>query len=179
MVENLNETLKTIFSRKSCRKFTSEPVSKEDIDILLRAAMAGPSAKNVQPWRFIVVDNREFLDTMAEGLPYAKMLKTSPLAIVVCGDLTPMTPAKQYNDLWDQDCSIAAENLLLAAESLGLGAVWTAVYPYKERIEVVSPLLGIPEGVLPLCVIPIGHPENPDAPAKDKYKPENIHYNKW
>jgi len=175
----MNQTLETILKRRSCRHFTAEAVSKEDINLLLRAAMAGPTAKNVQPWRFVVVDDRTLLDSMAEGLPFAKMLKGAPVAIVVCGDLTPFNPEKTVNDMWNQDCSIAAENILIAAQSLGLGAVWTAVYPYPERMNVVSPLLGIPEGVLPLCVIPIGHPENPDAPARDKYKPENIHYNKW
>jgi len=175
----MNPTLETIFTRRSCRKFTSEKVKQEDIDIILRAAMAGPSAKNVQPWRFVVIDDRAILDDLAGKLPYAKMLSGAPLAIAVCGDLTPFNEGTKINDMWDQDCSIAAENILLAAHSLGLGAVWTAVYPYPDRQAAVIPALSLPENVLPLCVIPIGYPENPDAPARDKYKPENIHYNKW
>lgn len=177
MVEN--EFIKVMLRRRSCRKFTDQPVEKEKIDTLLHAAMAGPSAKDVRPWRFVVVDDRQILDHLADGLPYAKMLRTSPIAFVVCGDTTPFTEGKAINDLWDQDCSIAAENIVLAAESLGLGAVWTAVYPYPERQNVVIPDLGLPENVLPLCVIPIGYPENPGAEPKQKFNPENIHYNKW
>jgi nitroreductase len=168
--------LENIHNRKSVRQFTSEPVSDEHIETMLRAVMAAPTAVNYQPWRFVVITEREHLDTMAEILPYAKMLKQSPLAIVVCGETTWFDGNE--NPYWQQDCSAATQNLLLAAEALGLGAVWTGVYPDVERAGSVSNFLGLPETVQPLCVIPIGHHDGTTQP-KDKWKPENIHHGKW
>ena len=168
--------LENIHSRKSVRQYTSEPVSQEDIETLLRAAMAAPTAVNFQPWRFVVINERENLDALSEKLPYAKMLQSAPLAIVVCGETLWM--GGNENPFWAQDCSAATQNILLAAEALGLGAVWTAAYPDEMRCEAISSALGLPSTVKPLCVIPIGHPAGDDQP-KDKWKPENIHYGKW
>lgn len=165
-----------IFNRKSVRSFTSEPVSDEHIEAMLKAAMAAPTAVNYQPWRFVVVTERAELDAMTEFLPYARMLKQAPLAVVVCGKTTWFEGKE--NPFWQQDCSAATQNLLLAAEALGLGAVWTGVYPDAERASQVSNFLGLPETVQPLCVIPIGHHDGTTQP-KDKWKPENIHYGKW
>ena len=173
---NADAVLENIHSRKSVRQYTEEPVSAEQIETLLRAAMAAPTAVNFQPWRFVVVSEREELDAMAEALPYAKMLKQAPLAIIVCGETTWFEGRE--NPFWQQDCSAATQNLLLAAEAIGLGAVWTAVYPDPERTQKVSEFLNLPSTVKPLCTIPIGHPAGENKP-KDKWKPENIHYGKW
>lgn len=168
--------LENIHSRKSVRQYTSEPVSEEHVETMLRAAMAAPSAVNFQPWRFVVVTERAELDAMAEILPYAKMLKQSPLAIVVCGETVWM--GGNENPYWQQDCAAATQNLLLAAEALGLGAVWTGVYPNAELYTRLHDFLGLPSTVQPFCAIPIGHPAGDEQP-KDKWKPENIHYGKW
>ena len=164
--------LENIHNRKSVRQYTAEPVSEDHIQTMLKAAMAAPSAVNYQPWRFVVVTEREQLDAMAEVLPFARMLKQAPLAIIVCGE-TLWFEGKE-NIFWQQDCSAATQNLLLAAEALGLGAVWTGVYPDPQRSAELSAFLGLPETVQPLCAIPIGHPAGDDKP-KDKWKPENIH----
>ena len=168
--------LENIHNRKSVRQFTSEPVSDEHVEIMLKAAMAAPTAVNFQPWRFVVVNEREQLDAMAEVLPFAKMLKQAPLAIIVCGETTWFEGNE--NPFWQQDCSAATQNLLLAAEALGLGAVWTGVYPDLQRAGELSAFLGLPSTVQPLCAIPIGHHDGTTQP-KDKWKPENIHYGKW
>lgn len=167
-----NETLEVIHSRKSVRHFTGQAVSKEQIETLLRAGMAAPTAVNRQPWVFYVVAQREVLDTLAEQLPYAKMLRQAQAAIVVCGD---MEKAGNLQDkgYWVQDCAAATQNILLAAESIGLGAVWTASYPYDDRTKVVIKALKLPENHIPLNVIPIGYPTGEDLP-KNKWKPENI-----
>ena len=120
---NADAVLENIHSRKSVRQYTSEPVSEEAVEKMLRAGMAAPTAVNFQPWRFVVVTERERLDAMAEVLPYAKMLKQAPLAIVVCGETVWM--GGNENPYWQQDCAAATQNILLAAEALGLGAVWT------------------------------------------------------
>lgn len=165
------DALETIFSRKSVRKFLPQPVEKEKLELLLKAGMAAPSGKDVRPWKLIVVDDRAALDGMAEALPYAKMLKDATMAIAVCGDTTKSA-------YWYVDCSAMAQNILLAAEALGLGAVWTAAYPYQDRMDVVRKYIGLPENVETLCVIPIGYPAKPYTP-RDKWDETKVHYNKW
>lgn len=166
-----------IMARKSVRSYANKPVEPTKVDTLLRAAMAAPTAVNKQPWAFVVIDDATVLDTLATHLPYAKMTGEAPLAIVVCGDLSK-TLRGDDDEYWPLDCSAATQNLLLAAEAMGLGAVWTAVYPEEDRMEAVSKVLRLPEYILPFNVIPIGYPAHPERP-KDKYKEDNIHYNKW
>lgn len=164
--------MQNILQRKSVRSYQKDrPVEKEKVENLLRAGMAAPSGKDRRPWEFIVVDERDLLDSLAAHLPYAKMLTSAPMAIVVCADETK-------SDYWYLDCSAVTENILLAAEAQGLGAVWTATYPYKERMEVVTRFLMTPSQVKSLCVIPVGYPEGVHSP-KDKWDESRVHYNKW
>jgi len=167
-----NETLEVIHNRKSVRHFTDQAVSKEQIETLLKAGMAAPTAANRQSWKFYVVTNAKTLNLLAEQLPYAKMLSQVQAAIVVCGDMEKAGNLKEQG-YWAQDCAAASQNILLAAESLGLGAVWTAAYPYEDRIKAVSQTLDLPENHVPLNVIPVGYPTGEDLP-KDKWKPENV-----
>lgn len=168
----MNKTLEVIHNRKSVRHFTNQAITKEQIETLLRAGMAAPTAVNRQPWAFYVITQRETLDILSEKLPYAKMLSQAQAAIVVCGD---MEKAGNLKDLayWVQDCSAATQNILLAAESMGLGAVWTAAYPYDDRAKAVIEELNLPETHIPLNVIPIGYPTGEDLP-KNKWNVDNI-----
>ena len=138
---------------------------------MLRAGMAAPSGKDTRPWEFVLVTERASLDSMAATLPYAKMLAQARYAIVVCGD-------SARSSYWYLDCSAAAQNILLAAEAQGLGAVWTAAYPYEDRMEVVRKYTALPENVLPLCVIPFGYPSTEQQP-KQKFDENKIHYNRY
>lgn len=165
------DAMETIFARKSVRKYLPKPVEKEKVELLLKAGMAAPSGKDVRPWEFIVITDRATLDAMAAALPYAKMLKEAPMAIVVCGDTTK-------SSYWYLDCSAATQNILLAAEALGLGAVWTATYPYPERMDVVKEHTNLPDQVNSLCVIPVGYPAMPHSP-KDKWDATRVHEGKW
>lgn len=170
------DTLTVIHSRKSVRNFTGQAVGKQDLDTILRAGMAAPTAVGRQPWAFVVVTDRKILDTLKDGLPYAKMLNKAGAAIIVCA-----MPEKAYEKKVEFaviDSACAGENILLAAEAIGLGAVWTAAYPYRDRMDVVRKALYIPDDVIPLNVIPVGHPIGVDKP-KNKYNPENIHWEKW
>jgi nitroreductase len=171
-----NETLNTIYSRRSIRIFTGESVTRETLIRILRAAMAAPSAVNMQPWAFVAVTKRKTLDELCDKLPYAKMLDKAGAAIVVCG--IPDKDEVFSRDYWIMDCSAASENILLACHALGLGAVWTAVYVDKERIASVRRILHIPENIIPLNVIPIGVPKEKGR-ALDKFKEENIHWEQW
>ncbi len=166
--------LDNIHARKSVRSYTDEPVTPEQVETLLRAAMAAPSGKNVQPWRFVVVTQLETKKKLAIG--FNKMIAKAPVVIVVCGKTTNMLGGTNNN--WTADCAAATENLLLAAETLGLGAVWTACYPYDDRMLPTIEALGLPDNVKPYCIVPVGHPAGDNKP-KDKWNPDNIHYEKW
>ena len=172
-----NETINTIMTRVSVRQFTTEKPSEEQITVLLRAAMAAPSAINKQPWDFLVVDDPAILQKIGEQFPNSRVQNNAQVAIVPCGNLSKAIEG-EAQDFWIQDVSAAVENLLLAAHSMGLGAVWTGLIPIKERANQAAELLGLPEQIVPLCIIPVGYPAEQPA-VKDKYKEENIHYNKW
>ncbi|MDR1414895.1 MAG: nitroreductase family protein [Odoribacteraceae bacterium] len=163
--------LEVIAARRSVRKYLEKPVENEKVLAMLRAGMAAPSGKDLRPWEFVMVTESVVLQAMAAGLPYAKMLAGAPLAIVVCGD----TARSAY---WYLDCSAAAQNVLLAAEAQGLGAVWTAAYPYDDRVAVVREALHLPENVVPLCVIPVGYPATNAAP-KDKFNFAKVHHERY
>ena len=164
--------LSAIYNRKSVRSFIKDrPVSDEDVQSLIKAGMSAPSGKDTRPWEFVIINDRAILDKMAEELPTAKMLSQAPMAIVVCGD----TIRSSY---WYLDCSAATENILLAAEAMELGGVWTAAYPYRDRMATVIKNTNMPAQVLPLAVIPIGYPMGNHS-VKDKYDEKKIHMNKW
>lgn len=163
-----------IFKRRSIRKYLDKPVAKEDIDDLLRAAMAAPSAGNEQPWEFIVVDDKNVLKRIADVHPYAKMLYEAPVAIVVCGDLNK----EKYKGFWVQDCSAATQNILLEATDKGLGTVGIGVYPDDTRVKDISNIFGIPSNVIPLSIVAVGYPAQ-EMQEVDRFDPQKIHYNKW
>lgn len=168
--------IENIMTRTSIRQFTDQPVSKDTLDLIVKAGMAAPSAMNAQPWAFVVITDKEVLDSLNVIKPWFN-LKTATAAIVVCGNLekTQEGPLQEY---WVQDCSAATENILLAAHAYGLGAVWCGVYPNQEIVPGVSRVLQLPENIIPLNVVTMGYPaENPEP--KDKFKTENIHYQKW
>ena len=175
--ENSEKVMENILNRKSVRKYTKEEVKKEQLEMLVRAGMAAPSARNSQPWLFFVIDDRAILDNLAKQLPNAKMLLNAKAAIVVCGNLQKALEG-DGREFWVQDCSAETQNILLAAESMGLGAVWTGAYPRKETVNIIKVELGLPEHIVPLNVIPIGWQTGEEKP-KQKYTEENIRWNKW
>ncbi len=166
-----------IFNRKSVRKFTDKVVERKDLELILKAGMAAPTAVDRRPWAFVAVTDRAVLNALADKLPYAKMLYQATAAIVVLGDLDKTLPG-EGQAYWIQDCSAVTQNILLAVEALGLGAVWTATYPGKDREAAVREVLGLPLNVIPLNVIPIGYPDG-DPKPKDKWDPTIIHWEKW
>ena len=180
--------LEVIKARTSIRSFTGEKLTEEQINTLLDAAMAAPTDRNLQPWRFIVLTDEEAKLSLYSREHHQKMVSTAGAVIVVCGetmrDATPpkdnpdAQPEKVYNDFWFEDCCAATENLLLAATALDLGAVWLSCYPSERIVNRIKGVLNIPETVIPLAIVPIGYPADRPEP-KNKWNPENIHYNKW
>lgn len=175
-VDKGQAAIENIMTRTSIRQFKAQPVEQEKIDIMLKAAMAAPSAVNLQPWHFIVIDDTTCIKQLSGRQP-----TNAPLLIAVCGDTdkTTMPDGKsKLPDFWVEDVSAATQNLLLAAHALGLGAVWTGVYPVMERTAEVANVLNCPANIIPMAVVRIGYPDESPEP-KNKFKEENISYNKF
>lgn len=170
-----DNAIETIMTRTSIRSFTDRAVSADTVEMLLRAGMAAPTAVNLQPWHFVVVNDRAKIDELGGNGRQSQMWHESPLVIVVCGNMEKAMEGVGQA-FWVQDCSAATENILLAAHALGLGAVWTGCYPIEERVANISQVLGLPEHIVPLCAIVMGYPNESSQP-KDKWKPENVSYN--
>jgi len=164
-----------LYSRRSIRNYSTEPVSDLALQEILEAAMSAPSAGNQQPWHFVMIDDRKLLDQVPDIHPHALMCREAPVAVLVCGDPT----LEKHQGYWVQDCAAATENLLLSIHALGLGGVWVGVYPREERITRLRKLLNIPEHVFPFALVPIGHPAEQKPARPDRYNKARIHKNTW
>lgn len=176
-----------ILNRKSVRSYTGDTIPAEVMENLLRAAMAAPSGRNIQPWSFVVLNDTSRYDEIFGENFNMGMYKQSAAVVVVCADTTVVRPPRdnpdapavqQPNGIWRDDMGAVTENLLLAVEAHGLGACWTACYPYADRMEPVKKALGLPATVVPYSVVPIGYPAGDEQP-KDKWDASRIHYNNW
>jgi len=162
--------LKEIFDRRSVRSYTDEPVTKEQITELLRAAMNAPSAVNRQEWRFVVLTRRADIDKVQELIPFNKMMLEAPVAIIVSADQkAAVTEGHSY-----LDCGAAIENLLLEAVHQGLGACWCGLAPVEKNVVDFRATYGIPADQIPMGVIAVGHPAKPVEPRVDQYKEEYV-----
>lgn len=168
------EFVDVVKTRRSIRSYTDQPVAKELLDAIIRAAMNAPSAGNQQPWHFIILQERAKLDAIPEFHPYAKMVHQAQVAILICGD----PDGGKWPAYWPQDCSAATQNLLLAARDLGLGTVWAGVYPDEGRMAGFRKLLGIPARIFPFSLIPVGWPEG-DFQEMARFNPQLVHFDAW
>ncbi len=175
MTPTLNPTLEAIFRRRSIRRFTNQPVDDATLKMLLQAGMAAPSAVNSQPWEFVVVTDLDMLALLRSKLPFAR--QNAPAAIVVLG-----SPERAHNTagrlFWEQDCSAAMENMLIAAVGLGLGAVWVGIHPIAPFVRAVRRSLDIPEEVTPLGMMHVGHPAE-EKPARTQYDDYKVYWQRY
>ncbi len=175
MTQPTNSTLEMIFRRRSIRKFTDRPVDEETLTLLLQAGMAAPSAMNSQPWEFVVVTDPQALARMRSKLPFAH--HNAPAGIVVLG-----SPERAHNTagrlFWEQDCSAAMENMLVAAAGLGLGAVWIGLHPIAPFVSAVRKVLDIPKEVTPLGMIHVGYPAE-EKPARTQYDADKVYWQRY
>ena len=171
------KALECIMSRTSVREYSSEEISDSVINTILKAGMAAPTAMNKQPWAFVVVSDKELKKTFAEKMPFGKMAGEASRLIVVCGDMKKAIEGEGRLN-WVLDCSAATENILLAANALGVGSVWCGVWPSAERALAIRSLLSMPEHLDPLCVVCLGYPKGKPVP-KDKWNTANIFYNRF
>ncbi|MGA2031119.1 MAG: nitroreductase family protein [Thermoguttaceae bacterium] len=168
------DTLESIRTRRSIRKYLDKPVPEELMQNLLVAAMQAPSARNQQPWQFVVINDRAILAEIPRFMPNAAMAAKAPLAILVCGDLD----LEKSEGYWVVDCAAAAENMLLAAHALGLGAVWCGVYPREHRMEGLRQLVGLPPNVMAHSLVVVGYPAE-QVPPQARHRPERVRRNHW
>ena len=169
------ELYEGLISRRSIRNYTGGQIDEEVIRSIIRAGMYAPSARNRRPWHFVVIDDRSVLKRIMEVHPYSSMLATASHAIVVCGD-KELENGPGYYKL---DCAAASENILLAAHSKGLGAVWLGVEPREERIKAVSNILGLPAHIVPVSIISIGIPAKGTSSFPERFEENKIRKNKW
>jgi nitroreductase len=171
----MTDVLNTILSRRSIRKYTQQAVSEEQLNQLLKAGMAAPSAMNGRPWEFIVVTEADPLAALRKCTRFSNYIV--PAAIILCG--SPFLGLKLVSEkYWIQDCSAAAENILIAATGMGLGSVWIGVYPNAGNMKNVSAALNIPEKVTPLCMIYVGYPAEEKKP-RTQYDEKRVHWQKY
>ena len=166
--------MKSIYSRRSIRHFRSDPVPVDKILEIIKAGMNAPSAGNEQPWRFMVVNQRELLHEITLIHPHANMLNEAPAAIIVCAD----QGAFKYEEYWIQDCAAATQNMLLVIDEIGMGGVWLGVYPREGRIKSLRKLFKLPESIIPFAIIALGFPES-QKPPNNRFVKEWIHWNYW
>lgn len=167
--------MKEIFNRRSIRKYEDRPIEKEKIEKLLRAAMQAPSAANQQPWEFIVVQDKELLKKLSEASPYSKMVASSGVTFVLLSRKEGLI----FADCSPQDMGAAAENLLLEAVELGLGAVWLGIKPVEERMDYVKNMFNLPENIEAFALIPVGYPDGQKNQFVDRFDETRVHYEGW
>ena len=168
------ETMKSILTRRSIRKYTDEKISEDQINKILKAAMYAPSAFNNQPWQYIVIDKRELLDEILKAIPHAEMLKETTLAILICGDKN----LEENTNLIALNCAAATQNALLAIHDIGLGAVWISAFPVEDNMKALTKICKLPGNIVPVSLLSIGYPGE-EVTTEERFKPERIHHNGW
>jgi len=168
------QTAEVIFKRRSIRKYKPDiPVTDGQIEKLLRAAMAAPTARNMQEWEFLVLRDRKNLDKILAAHPYAGMVREAPCVIIVCGNTK-----KDSAGYWPGDCSAAMQNILLMATDTGLGSVWLGVHPREERVAAIKKAFDLPAHITPLGIAVIGT-AGEEKPPEDRYDTAKVHFEKW
>lgn len=166
--------IESINSRRSIRRYTGEVIDEESLKLILQAGFQAPSAHNHQPQNFIVVKDPVKLEAIAQRHKYAKMLPGAGCGIVVCGDRRKQT----RDGLLACDCSASIQNMLLAAHSLDLGAVWIGLYPIDSFTKIISDLLDLPEFMLPIGMIAVGYKAE-DKEMVDRFDPLRLFMENW
>ena len=175
-----NPAIQNIMNRKSVRSYSDQQVTDEQMTTLLKAAMAAPSGMDVRPWSFVVLrDASKYEEIFSSSNFNLSRYQDASAVVVICADTTVTRQSVVMpNGTWRDDLGACTENFLLAAESMGLGAVWTACYPYPDRMNPVKEALGLPSTVVPYCVVPVGYADGENQP-KDKWDETRVHYDRW
>ena len=172
--------IEIIKNRKSVRKFTDQRISDEDLHTILEAAMSGPTACNARPWSFIVIRDKEMLEKTADAnSQYSKPFKQANVGILICGDLD--RAVKLAPEFWVIDGSIAIQNMILAAESLGIGSLWIGSWPVESYMNNLKELFNLPDTIVPHSLLALGYSNDEVSKNKTKkiYEEDRVHFEKW
>jgi len=172
----LNPKLQIIFQRRSIRRYQQGDIPLSTLDDLLKAAMSAPSACAKDPWHFMVIQKRETLNLLADGLPNGQMLREAGAGLAICGD--PVRAHDNKESYLIQDCSAAIENILLAASVLGLGSCWLGVHPREDRIAHLRKVLGVPSTIVPVAMIALGLPGE-SKESRTRFDASRVHHEQW
>ena len=173
-MNEIKNTIDTIYDRRSIRKYLDKPVNPDLVQEILRAGMFAPSGMNKQPWHFVVFDNKEQIEKIKNMHPYSSPLATAPVCIMVCGD----TSLELAQGFYQVDCSAAIQNMLLAANSLGLDTCWMGIYPWESTMQSFSTEFQLPSNIEPFALISLGYGAV-KVERPNRFNEEKIHYNKW
>ena len=187
VASSCDATINTIMQRKSVRAYNGDTIPAEVMDKLLRAAVAAPSGMDVRPWHIVVMTDKSQYETAFAGNFNMEKFMQSGAVVIFCADTTVTRPPRENpdapavttpNPIWRDDMGACTENFLLAVEACGLGAVWTACYPFHDRMDPVAAYLNLPGNIVPYSIVPVGYASGDNQP-KDKWDESRIHYNKW
>lgn len=172
------DAIQNIMHRVSVRQFSDREISQDALRTILEAGMAGPSCVNSRDWSFIVVQDKQMLNKMADanGRP-AQPLRGAKLGILICGDLERSFQGAP--DYWVIDGSIAAQNMILAANAMGIGSVWLGTWPQMDRVKAQAALFGLPETQVPHSIIAFGYPLENTTKEKLLWEEDRVHFEKW
>ena len=169
------DVFEAIKKRRSVRAYAGEKVSEEDVERLIEAVRWAPSAGNIQPWEFVIVKEVETKRKLSDAALNQTFIEKAPVVIVVCADLN--RSSRGYGSRGEQlyslqDTAAATENILLAAQELGLATCWVGAFRENEVAKAVK----APRNLRPVAIVPVGHPaERPVAPQKRSFN-EIVHY---
>ncbi|QNO15783.1 nitroreductase family protein [Alkalicella caledoniensis] len=164
--------LNTLIKRRSIRKYKTQKIEQEKIDVLVQAALLSPSSRSIRPWEFIIVQEPQTLQKLSEAKTHgASFLKDAPLAFVVLGD-------SSKSDVWVEDTSIASIIIQLTAEQMNLGSCWIQIRNRQNQETTaesyIQNLLNIPEHLKVEAIISLGYPDE----QKQPYELDKLPYEK-
>jgi nitroreductase len=163
-----------ILKRHSVRSYSAKPIDDATVEKIVHAGMSAPSAMGSKPWHFIVISDRDKMNAVVNIHPYARMMLQAQRAILVCGDVG----AEVFPEYFQQNCSAATENILVAATDLGVGSVWVGLYPGEKYRHDFKDLFNLPDGIEPFALIPLGFPDHA-AQSSNRFDPSRVHANNW
>jgi len=152
------------------------PLAQQEIDTILKAGMAGPSAANARPWHLLAITDKAIIEKLAETNLYSRILQSAMFIVIVIADMDLVIP--KHPLYWAIDGSIACQNMILAAEELGIGSCWIGQWPQEKKMNVTKDFFQLPQGKLVHSIVTFGYPTSKKEP-NDFNEPEKIHWNQW
>ncbi len=172
------EIPEAILRRKSVRAYAEKGLTDEEIETLIKAAIAAPSAGNMQPWGFIAVRDRSVKEALVEASHGQSFIATAPVVFVVCTEASRTTP--RYKERGEhlyclQDTAAAVENIMITAVANGLATCWIGAFDEGMAAEAV----GLPKGIRPIALVPCGYPDQDPPPRPRRPVSVVLHINHW